>query len=81
MGSSNSYAFDSEQLFSTPQLSLYRSELIPSKPKKINSKINDIAQKFIPIVITANGQDYLHFLTYYLPVYNNIYQKDFFLII
>ena len=81
VGIPKSYAFHMEQLSSTPQLSLLTGEPITSRPKKIDSEINYIAQDFMPIVMIANAPDHLHFFSYYLSTYNLQRQREYFLLV
>lgn len=81
VGIPKSYAFHTEQLSSTPQLSLLTGEPISSRPKKIDSEINYIAQDFMPIVMIANAPDHLHFFTYYLSTYNHQRRREYFLLV
>jgi hypothetical protein len=76
-----SYAFHMEQLSPTPQYSLLKGEPVSSRPKKMDSEINYIAQDFMPIVMIANAPDHLHFFSYYLSTYNLERQKEYFLLI
>ncbi len=80
-GLPKAYAYHSEQLSSPPQLSFWKIEPITNRQKKIDTKINFIAQEFIPIVIIADAPDHIDFFKYYLAAYNLKRQKQFFLLI
>jgi hypothetical protein len=80
-GLPRAFACHSEQLSSPPQLSLWKIDPLTNRQKKVDTKINYIAQEFIPIVIIADASDNLNFPDYYLSAHNHNRQKEFFLLI
>jgi hypothetical protein len=80
-GLPKAYASHSEQISSPPQLSFWKIEPLTNRQKKIDTKINFIAQEFIPTVIIADAPDHIDFFKYYLAAYNLKRQKQFFLLI
>jgi hypothetical protein len=73
--------YDYEMISTLQQIPQFQTNALKNDSQKHHEKTVHIAQDFIPIVVIADGIDFVNTFIHYLPIHSLVRQKEYFLLI